>query len=169
METSRDTNLAIFASLLVLFSAMLDPRITMALAAICLVVLPGHQWLESKGHRLDSKKLFHWLPRLLAICFIGFVSLFALDVFGAYESAGETFLALLIHLIPSYVLLAVTILAWYKPFWGGLVFVLLGLLSTLIFNTYIFAVIAILIGLLFHWDTKNEDKGSSIGSQASQF
>ena len=39
METNRDNNLAMIAALLVMFSALLDPRVTVVLALSALVVL----------------------------------------------------------------------------------------------------------------------------------
>lgn len=62
-------------------------------------------------------KIIHWLPRVLGIAFILFLSLFALDVFE--EFAGwVSVLAFLIHLIPSFILLAVVAIAW-KYEWVG--------------------------------------------------
>lgn len=87
------------------------------------------------------------LARVSAIIFILFISLFALD-------AGSI-MGLLIHLIPSYFLVAILILAWKKPIWGGL-FSALGVTFTFAFNTYrhpmtflMISGIPILIGILF--------------------
>jgi hypothetical protein len=67
-----------------------------------------------------------WLPRLLAILIIGLISLFALDVFESGLSLREEFLAFLIHLIPTFVLLALLFIAWKWPLSGGILFILAG-------------------------------------------
>lgn len=56
-------------------------------------------------------KLFYWLPRILSVAFILFLSMFALDVFSSYQG-WAVILPLLIHLIPSFVLLLLTLIAW---------------------------------------------------------
>ncbi len=73
------------------------------------------------------KKTRYRLPRILAILFTAFVSLFALDVFGEGYSFWETIGAFLIHLIPSLLLVVATIIAWKWEFIGGLLFIGWGL------------------------------------------
>ncbi len=63
-----------------------------------------------------------WIPRSVAIVFVLFVSMFALDVFGASYTLAETLIALFMHLIPSMVLLLVIVLAWRRPWVGALAF-----------------------------------------------
>ena len=53
------------------------------------------------------KKFLYWLPRILAILYILFIALFALDVFGAGYSPLETVIALFMHLVPNYILIAI--------------------------------------------------------------
>ena len=67
-------------------------------------------------------RLLHWTPRVLALLFIAFLALFALDVFGAGYSPWETFVALTMHLLPNFILIAVVILAWRWPWVGGIAF-----------------------------------------------
>lgn len=52
-----------------------------------------------------------WAPRLLSLVFVMFLSLFALDVFSEYEGL-DMVAPLVIHLVPSMVLLAGVALAW---------------------------------------------------------
>ena len=59
-----------------------------------------------------SKLALFWTPRALSILFIAFLSMFALDVFGEGLSFWRTILALTMHLIPSFVLIAALALAW---------------------------------------------------------
>lgn len=68
-----------------------------------------------------------WTPRILSILFIAFVSMFALDVFGQGRSWTEVLGALLIHLIPSYVLILILVLAWRRPLAGAVGYLALAL------------------------------------------
>lgn len=97
-----------------------------------------------------------WLPRILAILYIDFISLFALDVFSGGYGIWGTILALFMHLIPSFVLIACLILAWGKPTIGGAIFLALGIIFIFSFKTYhrldVFLVIGLpllIIGILF--------------------
>jgi hypothetical protein len=67
-----------------------------------------------------------WAPRALAIAFIGFVSLFALDVFGGGGSVAEIAVALAMHLIPSAALAAIVALAWRREWIGAALFAAAG-------------------------------------------
>lgn len=69
-----------------------------------------------------------WAPRVLGILAALFLGLFALDVFDMGLSFWETIGALLIHLVPSLLLLIVVALSWRWPWLGGLLFVVLGAL-----------------------------------------
>lgn len=82
-----------------------------------------------------SIKLFHWLPRVLCILAILFVSIFALDAFSPELSVLQQIGAFFKHLIPSFILLALLILAWKKEFIGGIIFIIIGLgLSPIVFS-----------------------------------
>jgi len=75
-----------------------------------------------------SKRILFWAPRGLSIAFIGFLSLFALDVFGEGHGFWNTLLALVMHLIPSFVLIGVLILAWRWEWIGAVLYAAAGLL-----------------------------------------
>ena len=82
-----------------------------------------------------SVKTWYWLPRILCILAIAFVSLFALDAFSSELSLWQQIGAFLMHLIPSFILLALLILAWKKELIGGIIFMLIGLgLSPVVFS-----------------------------------
>jgi len=66
--------------------------------------------------------LFYWLPRVLSIAFIIFLSVFALDVFEQYHG-WDAAIPLLIHLIPSFTLLLVTLAAWKYELVGVVVYI----------------------------------------------
>jgi hypothetical protein len=113
-----------------------------------------------------DKHFLYWGPRLLAILFILFISLFSLDVFDTGLGFPEVLLALFMHLIPSLVLLVVLLIAWKYELVGTVVFGLFGLLYvTLIIVqgspvtwTFIIAGPAFLVAGLFYAGWK-EKKG----------
>jgi len=77
-----------------------------------------------------SIRLFHWLPRVLCIVAILFVSLFAADAFAPgltiWQQLGDFFM----HLIPSFVLAAFLIIAWKREFIGGIIFSAIGIVMS---------------------------------------
>jgi len=110
---------------------------------------------EPKRHN----NLLYWLPRVLMILFILFISLFALDVFGEDYAAPEFAVALVMHLLPTIFLVVLAIVAWKWEKIGGILIILLGLLFTLFFDTYenlisflIISVPMFLVGILFLMD-----------------
>ena len=78
--------------------------------------------------RKPFKRLLFWTPRVFCILFALFVSLFALDVFGEGLGFWKTILALFIHLIPTYIVIAVLVAAWRWEWIGGVLFIFLGVL-----------------------------------------
>ena len=72
-------------------------------------------------------KALYWAPRVLAILAAAFISMFAMDVFSEGYSFWETLLALAIHLVPTYILIIVIIIAWKWELIGGIIFIILGL------------------------------------------
>lgn len=88
-----------------------------------------------------------WIPRVLAIVYIAFISLFALDVFGGDHGFWGTMLALFMHLLPSFVLIAILIFAWNDPVRGGTLFVLLGTFFTLMYLKSPMPIYALIISL----------------------
>lgn len=68
-----------------------------------------------------------WAPRILCLLFVAFISLFALDVFEGNQGFWRTTLALLMHLIPTVLLLIVLAVAWRWEWIGAVVFPILGL------------------------------------------
>jgi len=74
------------------------------------------------------KRMLFWAPRILSILFAVFVSLFAFDVFEQGYDFWETVLALLIHLIPTGIILIVLAISWRQEWVGGVLFSVLGAL-----------------------------------------
>ncbi|NMC38246.1 MAG: hypothetical protein GYA41_07985 [Bacteroidales bacterium] len=126
-----------------------------------------------------STKVFQWTPRILCILAILFVSLFALDSFSSERTLFQNAGAFLIHLIPSFVLLAVLIIAWKWEKTGGIILTILGVilfiavfylnykkrefsLSQSLINVSIVCLPFILAGILFivsHYTKKKELSG----------
>ena len=67
------------------------------------------------------------IVRGLSITFVLFISLFALDVFGQEG----WFLALIIHLIPSFVAILLTLVSWKWELLGGILWIVTGIVVTL--------------------------------------
>jgi hypothetical protein len=103
------------------------------------------------------KRKFIWLPRALAITYAAFLSLFALDVFSEGYGFGETIVALFIHLLPTLLIIVSLLLAWRFERIGGLLFIGLGFLYSIVFAPadvialLITVAPLIIIGLLFLW------------------
>ncbi len=79
------------------------------------------------------KRSVFWVPRILCILFAIFVSLFAFDVFGEGYSFWKTILALLIHLIPTGIILVVLAVSWRWEWVGAIIFSALGVLYIVMF------------------------------------
>jgi hypothetical protein len=72
------------------------------------------------------RRVVFWTPRVLSLLFAAFISLFALDVFGAGYGFWGTIAALLIHLIPTYAILIALAIAWRWEWIGAILFAALG-------------------------------------------
>lgn len=105
------------------------------------------------------RQLLHWAPRVVAIGFAIFLSLFAFDVFTEYERLLEIMVALFMHLVPTYFVIAATLIAWRWPGKGAVAFALLGIATMLFFRTYqeliTFLLVSMplfVVGVLFYAD-----------------
>ncbi|MBN2567768.1 hypothetical protein JXB02_06830 [Candidatus Woesearchaeota archaeon] len=70
-----------------------------------------------------------WLPRVLGILYILFISLFAFDV--PILSIG-----FLMHMLPSLLLVVALVIGWRWPIVGGWIFLMMGIAFVFFFNTY---------------------------------
>ena len=75
----------------------------------------------------NSVKIIYWAPRVLCIITILFISIFALDSFSPEKTIWQQLQAFFIHLIPSYILIALLIIAWKWEYIGGIIFIVIGL------------------------------------------
>jgi len=73
------------------------------------------------------KQVLFWTPRVLCVLFAMFLSLFALDVFTGETGFWEEILALLIHLVPVYLVVIALVIAWRREWIGAILFIGLAL------------------------------------------
>ena len=79
--------------------------------------------------------VIHWIPRIICMLAILFISMFAADAFAPGLTIWQQIGAFLMHLIPSFILLAFLIVAWKWELIGGVIFTAIGVvLSPLIFQ-----------------------------------
>jgi hypothetical protein len=77
--------------------------------------------------KIRTQPLLFWTPRILCLAFALFVSTFALDVFAEGNGFWKTALALLVHLIPTGIILVVLAVSWRWQWMGAIFFPALGL------------------------------------------
>lgn len=97
-----------------------------------------------------------WAPRVLTIAFAAFISIFAADAFEHGLGFWKTLGGLLLHLIPTFLVLLVLVLSWRRAWVGAIAFFALGLVYILTtwgrFPLSVYFVIAgplFLAGILF--------------------
>ncbi len=120
-----------------------------------------------------TKKILFWTPRVLAILITALISLLALDVFSEGYSFGETLVALFMHLIPTFILVAAIIVAWKWPKIGGAIWIGLGIFYILmtrgraeLVTLLILAGVPIVIGVLF-WISDNMKGKNNISTTST--
>ncbi len=83
----------------------------------------------------NSNPLLYWSPRVLCILSILFVSVFALDAFKPGLPVLQQIEDFATHLVPSFILVVLLVVAWNWELVGGIIFLLLGLvLSPFVFT-----------------------------------
>ena len=70
---------------------------------------------------MSIRKFIHWAPRICSFAFITFISIFALDVFEGPFNFTQI-VGFLVHLLPTFVLIALTIIAWRHELVGAVGF-----------------------------------------------
>ena len=113
-----------------------------------------------------NQRLLYWAPRALCIAFAIFISIFALDVFGEHLPFWRMLLALAMHLVPTAVLLTLTLVSWRWPAVGGTAFIALGVYYYVWMmhgRYFLIALPAFVIGVLFlaNWLWRDDLKNSS--------
>jgi hypothetical protein len=100
--------------------------------------------------------LINWAARIICMAFAIFISVFAMDVFSEGSGFWKTLLSLLIHLVPTFIILLVLLLSWKHEWVGAIIFPILGIAYIIAswgkFHWSAFVLIAgplLLIGILF--------------------
>jgi hypothetical protein len=100
-----------------------------------------------------------WSARILAILLTGLMLMFIF-------SGTETIMDMMIMALPGFFLLGSTLLAWFRPIPGGMVYILLGGFALFFFHAYESIVTVILlfgvpvtIGLLFLVSAQKRESG----------
>jgi hypothetical protein len=93
------------------------------------------------------------IAKILAIAYTLLITLFVFD--------SQSFLEVLIHLIPTIIFAGCLILAWYKPKYGAITFAIAGIGTIIVFNTYrefipfvAISLIPMITGVLFWFSKK---------------
>ncbi|HLN73863.1 MAG TPA: hypothetical protein VK205_11245 [Prolixibacteraceae bacterium] len=75
-------------------------------------------------------KILYWTPRILCILAILFISMFAADAFNPQLTFWQQVSDFFVHLIPSYLLIAILWVAWKWELIGGILLTVFGLVTT---------------------------------------
>jgi hypothetical protein len=84
--------------------------------------------MPMKALKIFAYLILLWVPRIVCILFVALTSLIAMDVFGQGTGFWKTFLAFLLHLVPSFIMIIILILSWKWSWIGGILFTLLGII-----------------------------------------
>ncbi len=77
-----------------------------------------------------TSKIIYWVPRILCVLAILFISMFALDAFDPGLPLSQQILGFLMHMIPSFALLLVLVIAWKWEYIGGIIFAIIGIATS---------------------------------------
>lgn len=109
----------------------------------------------------DKHSVVLWSARALAILMSAFLALFALDAWSDEQSVWRSAGGVLIHLLPSALVLGVILVSWRRQWIGGVAFVVLAIAYAVIvrFRLDWVAVISgplLVIALLYLWSWWSE-------------
>lgn len=75
----------------------------------------------------SNRGVLFWAPRILTILFALFMSVFALDVFAETKGFLQTLTALVLHLMPTFLVVVLLVLAWRWELVGVIAFAALAI------------------------------------------
>ncbi len=99
--------------------------VSMLLGGCSFILGLFYRFGKSRG-RTSGQEFLYWAPRALCITFALFSSIFALDVFGGQQNFWETALALIMHLIPTFLILVLLAISWRWEWVGGYLFIVMA-------------------------------------------
>ena len=73
-----------------------------------------------------------WIARVLTIVFAAFITMFAADVFSEGYGFWQTVLALIMHLIPTFLVVVLLLLSWRYEWIGGIAFCALAVVYAIV-------------------------------------
>jgi len=106
-----------------------------------------------------------WLPRLLAVAVILFLSVFALDAFSSGTSFVQVLPDFLVHLAPSAIVAAVVVLSWHREWIGAVLFTALAAAYAVTAREHLSWIAAIsgpllITGALYGWSWSHHRAGA---------
>lgn len=108
-------------------------------------------------------RIFWYLARIMSIILILFTGIFALDSF----DQPQWFLALFIHLIPTFGLIVLTIITWKYERMGGIVVAVAGLILLILsrLEAYVIALPLMILGIFFIFSSMRGENDGKIKTQ----
>lgn len=103
-----------------------------------------------------KERILYWIPRILSIGAVLFMMMFSLDCFDEYTKWQQVLVCLIMHNIPSFLILLCVIICWYMEFVGGIILIILSIAASFFFRAFagnpwslIVTMPFLLIGVLF--------------------
>jgi hypothetical protein len=75
-----------------------------------------------------AARILRWSPRVLALTFGAFITLFALDAFSESNGFVEMLVGFTIHLLPTFLVLGIVMISWKREWIGAILFTVLAIL-----------------------------------------
>ena len=75
-----------------------------------------------------TRRLVYWAPRVICVALAAFFAIFALDVFSEPLDFWQKAVALVMHLIPTAMVLVALIVVWRREWIGAILFPLFAIL-----------------------------------------
>lgn len=120
----------------------------------------------------SNRGVLFWAPRILTILFALFMSVFALDVFAETKGFLQTLTALVLHLMPTFLVVVLLVLAWRWELIGVIAFAALAITYMVVmwgrFPWVTYATISgplLLISVLFLLSWRQRFRARSAGHQ----
>ena len=104
----------------------------------------------------NTRRVLFWSPRIICILYAMFLSMFALDVFSEGYGFTETILALLMHLVPTYLVVIALVIAWRWERVGAILFIALTLFYLVMSRgeSWVISGPLLLVSFLFYFNWK---------------
>ncbi len=83
-----------------------------------------------------AQKILLWTPRILCILAIIFMMVFSIDCFGEYATIKEQLICFTMHNIPAFIFILVLYFAWKQKLIGGILLIIVFIVSGLRFNSF---------------------------------